>query len=78
MSGLSWFILISLIAGWLVGLLVKGGWFGVIGDITLSAVVGGFLFDSAGISTVGLPGSLLVATIGATIMIFLLRVIRSV
>lgn len=77
MNAISWFILVSLIAGWLVGLLVKGGWFGIIGDITIGAVVGGFLFSSAGIGTGVFPGSLLVPTIGATIMIFLLRVIRS-
>jgi len=78
MSGVSWFLLVSLIAGWLAGLLVKGGWFGVIEDITIGAMVGGFLFESAGAGSIGRPGSLLVATIGGAVMIFFLRVIRSV
>lgn len=42
-----WFVLVGLVAGWLAGQLVKGGGFGVIGDIVvgvLGAVLGGFLF----------------------------------
>ena len=44
-----WFILVGLVAGWLAGVLVKGGGFGVIGDIIvgiLGALLGGFLFRS--------------------------------
>ena len=33
-----WFILIGLIAGWLAGVLVKGGGFGVLGDIVVGIV----------------------------------------
>jgi len=32
-----WFIFIGLVAGWLAGQLVKGGGFGVIGDIIVDA-----------------------------------------
>lgn len=31
-----WFILIGLVAGWLAGQLVRGGGFGVIGDIVVN------------------------------------------
>jgi uncharacterized membrane protein YeaQ/YmgE (transglycosylase-associated protein family) len=44
-----WFIVVGLVAGWLAGLLMKGGGFGVIGDIVvgvLGALLGGFLFSS--------------------------------
>lgn len=81
MHGLIWFLLVGLIAGWLAGVLVKGGGFGVIGDIIvgiLGAVIGGSLFSSVSIGSGGLLGAILVATIGAVILIFLLRLIRRV
>lgn len=75
-----WFILIGLVAGWLAGQLVKGGGFGVIGDIVvgvLGALLGGFLFSSLGVSPGGgLLGAIIVATIGAIVLIFLLRLIK--
>jgi uncharacterized membrane protein YeaQ/YmgE (transglycosylase-associated protein family) len=75
-----WFILIGLVAGWLAGLLVKGGGFGVIGDIVvgvLGALLGGFLFRILGVSLGGgLIGSIVVATIGAVVLIFLVRLIK--
>jgi uncharacterized membrane protein YeaQ/YmgE (transglycosylase-associated protein family) len=40
-----WFILIGLVAGWLAGQIMKGGGFGIIGDIVvgvLGALIGGF------------------------------------
>ena len=75
-----WFILVGLIAGWLAGLLMKGGGFGVVGDIVIGiigALIGGFLFSTFGVSTGGgLLGSIIVATIGAVVLIFLLRLIK--
>ena len=75
-----WFILIGLVAGWLAGLLVKGGGFGVVGDIVvgvIGALLGGFLFSSLGVSSGGsLVGAIIVATIGAIVLIFLLRLIK--
>lgn len=77
-----WFILIGICAGWLAGQIVKGGGFGVIGDLVvgvIGALIGGFLFSNAG-ATVGggLLGSLLIATIGAIVLIVLLRLIKRV
>lgn len=75
-----WFILIGLVAGWLAGQLVKGGGFGMIGDIVvgvLGALLGGFLFRTLGMSVgAGLIGSIIVATIGAVILIVILRFIK--
>ncbi len=77
---LLYFLLIGLIAGWLAGLLVKGGGFGVVGDMVmgvLGAFLGGFLFRSLGLSAGGgMLGSIIVATIGAIVLILLLRLIR--
>jgi uncharacterized membrane protein YeaQ/YmgE (transglycosylase-associated protein family) len=81
MNGLLWFLLVGLIAGWLAGVLVKGGGFGVVGDIAvgiIGAVIGGFLFSAVGIGAGGFLGSIIVATVGAVILIFLLRLIRRV
>jgi len=75
-----WFILIGLIAGWLAGVLMKGGGFGLIGDIVIGvvgALIGGFLFSALGVSMGGgLLGSIIVATIGAVVLIFILRLIK--
>ena len=75
-----WFIVVGLVAGWLAGLLVKGGGFGVVGDIivgVLGALLGGFLFSPLGASLGGgLIGSIVVATIGAVILIFIVRLIK--
>jgi len=75
-----WFILIGLAAGWLAGQLMKGGGFGIVGDIVvgvIGALLGGFLFSTFGVSAGGgLIGSLIVATIGACVLLFLLRLIK--
>lgn len=75
-----WFILIGLAAGWLAGQLMKGRGFGVIGDIivgVIGALLGGFLFGILGVFPGGgLLGRLVVATVGAAVLLFLLRLIR--
>jgi uncharacterized membrane protein YeaQ/YmgE (transglycosylase-associated protein family) len=75
-----WFIIVGLIAGWLAGVIMKGGGFGVIGDIIVGivgALLGGWLFSTMGVSTGGgLLGAIIVALIGAIILIFLLRLIK--
>ena len=74
-----YFILIGLVAGWLAGQVMKGGGYGVLGDIIvgiLGALLGGWLFGVLGIGAGGLIGSLIVAFIGACILIFLVRLIK--
>ena len=77
---LLYFLLIGLIVGWLAGLLVKGGGFGIVGDMVmgvLGAFLGGFLVRSLGLSAGGgMLGAIIVATIGAMVLILLLRLIR--
>lgn len=78
--GFLWFLLVGLIAGWLAGMLVKGGGFGVIGDMVVGvvgALIGGLIFTSLGVSSGGgMIGSIIVATIGAIILIFILRIVK--
>jgi uncharacterized membrane protein YeaQ/YmgE (transglycosylase-associated protein family) len=75
-----WFLIIGLVAGWLAGTLVKGGGFGLVGDLIVGVVgafLGGFLFSTLGISSGGgLLGSIIVATIGAVVLLFLIRLIK--
>ena len=75
-----WFIVIGLLAGWLAGLLMKGGGYGIIGDIivgVLGSLVGGYLFKTLGVSLGGgLAASLIVATVGAVVLILVLRVLK--
>ena len=73
-----WFLIVGVIAGWLAGLLVKGGGFGLIGDLVvgiIGALIGGLLFGG-GLLGGGVLGSILVATIGAVILLVVLRVIK--
>ena len=74
-----WFILIGIAAGWLAGQIMKGGGYGLVGDLivgVIGALLGGWLFGLAGIASAGLIGQLVVATIGAIVLIVLLRLIK--
>jgi len=76
---LLWFLLIGLAAGWLAGQIMKGGGFGLVGDLivgVIGALLGGFLFGVLGIYTGSLLGSLIMATIGAVVLIWLLRFVK--
>ena len=75
-----WFLLVGVIAGWLAGVLVKGGGFGLVGDLVvgiIGALLGGLLFSGLGGAVGGgLLGSIVVATLGAVILLVVLRVLK--
>ena len=77
---LLYFLVVGLVAGWLAGVLVKGGGFGLIGDLVvgvIGAVLGGWLFSTLGASVGGgLLGSIVVATIGAIVLLVIVRLIK--
>jgi len=76
---LLWFLIIGVAAGWLAGQIMRGGGFGVIGDLVigvLGAIIGGWLLGMLGISAWGLFGRLLTATIGAVVLLYLVRLIK--
>jgi uncharacterized membrane protein YeaQ/YmgE (transglycosylase-associated protein family) len=78
-ESLIWFLLIGLIAGWLAGKVMRGGGFGVIGDMivgVIGAFLGAWLFSLLGISAGGLLGSIVTAFVGAVVLLFLLRLIK--
>ena len=76
-----WFV-VGLIAGWLAGLVMKGGGYGVIVDILLGIVggfLGGWLFGQLGIWPAGgMLGSIIVAFVGAVILVGITRLLKRV
>ncbi|HEY8600950.1 MAG TPA: GlsB/YeaQ/YmgE family stress response membrane protein [Thermomicrobiales bacterium] len=79
MGILSW-ILLGLIAGFLASVVMKGGGYGIIGDIIVGivgALIGGFvfsLFGGSGVTGFNI-GSIFVAFVGACILIAILRAV---
>ena len=78
-GGIIAWLVVGLIAGFLASVVMRGGGFGIIGDIIvgiIGAFIGGLLanllFPSA---TFGLVGSIVVAFIGAVILIAILRAV---
>ena len=70
-------IVVGLIAGWLAGQVMKGGGYGVLVDIILGGVVGGWIFGLLGIwPGGGLIGSIIVAFVGAVILIGITRLMK--
>jgi uncharacterized membrane protein YeaQ/YmgE (transglycosylase-associated protein family) len=76
------FLLVGLVAGWLAGKLVRGGGFGLIGDIivgVIGAFIGGWLLPKVGITSIvhqPIIDAIISATIGAVILLFILRLIK--
>jgi uncharacterized membrane protein YeaQ/YmgE (transglycosylase-associated protein family) len=74
-----WFILIGLAAGWLAGQIMKGGSFGLVGNLVVGVIgslLGGFLFSLLQLQPSGHIGELVTATVGAIVLLFLLQLIR--
>ena len=79
LEGLILFLLIGLIAGWLAGRIMRGGGFGLAGDLVvgiIGALLGGWLFGLLGLSAGGFLGQLIVALVGAIVLLYLLRLIK--
>ncbi len=78
-SLIAW-VVIGAIAGWLAGTFVKGGGFGLIGDIIvgiIGAFIGGWL---AGVLHIhlgsGWISSIITAAAGAAVLLIILRAVR--
>jgi uncharacterized membrane protein YeaQ/YmgE (transglycosylase-associated protein family) len=80
MGILSW-IVVGLIAGWLAGAVMRGG-YGLIGDIVIG-IVGAFIAGWVAMTQLGMAdpvnginfGSILAAFLGAVGLIFILRLV---
>jgi len=73
-------IIVGAIAGWLAGMVVKGGGFGLIGDIVVGivgAVIAGWLLPQIGIVIgSGIIAAIIDAFIGAVILLLIIKLIK--
>ena len=73
-------LIVGAIAGWLAGMVVKGGGFGLIGDIVVGivgAVIAGWLLPQLGIVIgSGIVAAIIDAFIGAVILLIILRLVK--
>jgi EAL domain-containing protein (putative c-di-GMP-specific phosphodiesterase class I)/uncharacterized membrane protein YeaQ/YmgE (transglycosylase-associated protein family) len=74
------FLIVGALAGWLAGQVVRGGGFGLIGDIVvgvIGAFIAGWLFPRLGFSLgTGIVRAIVNATIGSILLLLLVRLIR--
>lgn len=73
-----WWLIVGLIAGFLASLVMRGGGYGIVGDIVVGLVgafIGGFLASLVGLGSSGLIGTIIIAFIGACILIAILRLV---
>lgn len=73
------FLVIGLLAGWLASVIMKGGSFGLIGDLivgVIGAFIGGWVFGMLGIKAGGNFGTFIMALVGAIVFLFILRLIK--
>ena len=80
MDGLLYWLVVGLIAGWLAGVVMKGGGYGIVADIVigiLGAVLGGWVFWMLWFGAGGgLIGGIIVAFVGAVILVGITRVLK--
>jgi len=74
------FLIVGAIAGWIAGQVVRGGGFGLIGDIVvgvIGAFIAGWLFPRLGFSLgVGIVRAIVDAAIGAILLLLVIRLVR--
>jgi uncharacterized membrane protein YeaQ/YmgE (transglycosylase-associated protein family) len=74
------FLIVGAVAGWLAGNIMRGGGFGLIGNIIVGIVgsfLGRWIFGALHISLVtGLLGWLSMAVIGAVVLLFIVGLIK--
>ena len=74
------FLLVGVLAGWLGGIVVKGYGLGLVGDMVVGVIgsfIGGWLFSYFHIvHGTGFLGELIGATVGAILLLFVLRLVR--
>jgi uncharacterized membrane protein YeaQ/YmgE (transglycosylase-associated protein family) len=73
-------LIVGLVAGWLAGQIVRGGGFGLVGDLLVGlvgALIGSWLLPRIGLALGGgLLAEIINATIGAVILLLVLRLVR--
>ena len=79
LSNVLWWLLVGLVAGFLASRVMRGGGYGLIGDIVVGIVgafLGGWVAGLLGIGgSYGLIGSIVIAFIGACILLAILHAV---
>jgi uncharacterized membrane protein YeaQ/YmgE (transglycosylase-associated protein family) len=73
------FVVVGAVAGWLAGIIMKGGGFGLVGNIIVGIIgsfIGAFLFRVIGITAGGMLGSIVVALVGAIVLLYIVKLIK--
>lgn len=77
--GIIFALAIGALAGWLAGIIMKGRGFGILGNIVvgiIGSLIGTYLFTLLGISAGGIIGSIITATVGASLLLFIVSLIK--
>jgi uncharacterized membrane protein YeaQ/YmgE (transglycosylase-associated protein family) len=76
---LLWTIIIGILAGFIAGKIVKGHGMGTLMDLLVGivgSVLGGWIFTLLGLAAYGLIGQLVMATVGAVVLLLIVRAIK--
>jgi len=76
---LLWTIIIGILAGFIAGKIVKGHGTGTLMDLLIGivgSVLGGWIFTLLGLAAYGLIGQLVMATVGAVVLLLIVRAIK--
>ena len=74
------YLVVGGIAGWLAGVIMKGAGHGLLMNIVIGIIgglIGGSLFDLLGMGASGMIGSIITATIGAVILLWIVNKIKT-
>jgi uncharacterized membrane protein YeaQ/YmgE (transglycosylase-associated protein family) len=70
---------IGIVAGFIAGRIMKGSGFGLFGDLVvglLGGLLGGWLAGKVGLAHYGIIGQIIVAVIGACILLWVIRLFK--
>lgn len=73
------FLIVGLLAGWLASVLIRGRGLGLLGNLIVGVVgafLGGIIFRAVGLHAFGFIGEIIQATIGAVVLLGLIKVIK--
>lgn len=79
MGTILFWLIIGALAGWLAGKIMRGGGFGVVGNIIVGivgAIIGGALFGMLGLPPASMLGSLISATVGACVLLYIVSLAK--
>lgn len=73
------FLVVGVIAGYLAGKIMKGGGFGLLGDLIIGVIgsfIGYWVFGLLGITSGGILGLLIASVVGALILLYVIRLVK--